>query len=63
MHIMVVYYHQYNNIIGDDICREEILESHNVTKCYIPNLTTTKSNTVKEDQDQELPDEEHSSEV
>ena len=59
---MVVYYHQYN-IIGDDICREEILESHNVTKCYIPNLTTTKSNTVKGDQDQELPDEEHSSEV
>ena len=57
------YGHQYNITIGDDICREEILESHKVIKCFIPNLTTNKLNPVKRDQDQELPDEEHSPEV
>jgi hypothetical protein len=51
----------YHIITGDEVCREEILESHNMTKTFVPNLTADKSDTVKDDQ--ELSNEEPSSKV
>ena len=44
-------------IIGDEVCREEILESHKVIKSTVPNLTHNRSDTIKDYQ--ELSDEEH----
>ncbi len=60
-HTKVMYYHQYYMITGDEVCREKILGSHNVTKSFVPNLTANKSDTVKDDQ--EFPDEENSPKV
>ena len=48
-------------ITGDEVCREEILESHSVTKSIIPNLTHNKSDVIKDNQ--EFSDEEHSPKV
>ena len=43
------------------MCREEILESHSVTKSIIPNFTHNKSDVIKDNQ--EFSDEEHSPKV
>ena len=50
-------------IAGDDICGEDTLESHNVMKSFVPNLTHNNLDTIKLKDDQELPDEEHSPKV
>ncbi len=46
--------HYYNYITittGNEVCRGEILESYNVTKSFVPNLTPNKLDTIKDDQE------------
>ena len=49
-------------IIGgaSEICTDEILESHSVTKSFVPKLSMTKFDTRD---DQNFPDEQHPPEV